>query len=59
MKKFAKMQKIDDKSFEKWTVPGAYVNSKGPLDPKDAELIQKCIRDCQKEWKKEKEPPQK
>ena len=40
-------------------VPGAYVNTKGPLDPKDVELIQNCVRDCRKEWEKEKEPPQK
>lgn len=40
-------------------VPGAYVHTSQPLDPKDVELIRNCIRDCQKEWAKEKEPPQK
>lgn len=44
---------------EVWGVPGAYVHTSTPLDPRDVELIQNCVRDCQKEWEKEKEPPQK
>lgn len=46
--KFAKVRKIDDKSFEKWGVPGAYVHTTGPLDPEDADLVRKVVEDMKK-----------
>ena len=48
MKKFGKVRKTDDKSLEKWGVPGAYIHTSAPLDPKDTELVRTVVEDMKK-----------